>query len=178
MNVSRYHCGLAFGIFILTFNKVTLLYNSCIPERFQRLGQSLIWLCQTRSCNLKVMKKSTFFLFAIGAHNQWGPLGSWVVCCLHLKKDFCSCTERRGGQWCGIFHYHSTASIKQRLLFFPCRICFLNWLSLFLSWIKTHPNTTGQFEKTMAVNHRYPKIKHAKHNFQVHLYWLPGYDTW
>ena len=33
-----------------------------------------------------------------------GPLGSWIVCCLHFKIEFRSCD--RGRQWCGIFHYH------------------------------------------------------------------------
>ena len=35
-----------------------------------------------------------------------GPQGSWSVhvCCLRLKKEFCSCA--RGRQWCGIIHYY------------------------------------------------------------------------
>jgi len=29
---------------------------------------------------------------------------SWIVCCLHLEKEFRSCA--RGSQWCGIHHNH------------------------------------------------------------------------
>jgi len=35
-------------------------------------------------------------------------------------------------QWCGIFHYHCwTASIKPRLRFSPCRLCFPRIFTLF-----------------------------------------------
>jgi len=60
------------------------------------------------------------------------PQGSWIVCCnsLQLKIEFRSCA--RGRQWCGIFHYYWwTVSIKSRLLFSPCRLCFLRTFSFF-----------------------------------------------
>ena len=58
------------------------------------------------------------------SHYQYYVVWSRIVCCLHLKIEFRSCAK--GRQWCGIFHYHWwTASIKPRLLFFPCRLCFL-----------------------------------------------------
>jgi len=41
---------------------------------------------------------------------------------------------RQGRQWCNMFHYHWwLASIKPRMLFFSCRICFLR-ANPFLKW--------------------------------------------
>ena len=64
-------------------------------------------------------------------HQHWvlmrliflGPQGSWIVWCLYLKIQFRFCAW--GHQWCGIIHDHWwTASIKPRLLFSQCRLCF------------------------------------------------------
>jgi len=81
-----------------------------------------IELHQPHACN-----KSYYFLKTFS-----GLQGSWSVCCLHLKMEFCSCA--RGREWCGIIHYYWwTASIKPRLLF--SRAGYASW-GLFLHQFK------------------------------------------
>ena len=66
--------------------------------------------------------------------------------CLHLEIELRACARWR--QWCGIFHCHWwTASIKPRLLFSSCRLCFLR-IFHFLSWIKLCTCTTIWFRFT------------------------------
>lgn len=55
----------------------------------------------------------------------FGPLGSWIVCCLNMKIELRSCSKGAVSDVICNYHWFSTVSIKSRLLFTPCRICFL-----------------------------------------------------
>jgi len=70
-----------------------------------------------------------------------GPQGSWIVCCL-LKKAFRSCPMWR--QWCD-YHWRK-ASIKPRLLFFPCRLC------LFRDFPFLSRNHIGNYKRYKTTN--------------------------
>jgi len=61
------------------------------------------------------------------------------LCCLHLQNI--------APKWCGLFHNHWwTASIKSRLLFSQCRLCFLGAFFLRIIYMKT----IFMFQDTMA----------------------------
>jgi len=42
-----------------------------------------------------------------------GPQGSWIVCCLHLKKEFRSCA--RGHQWCDMHQWSGIFPFDEQL---------------------------------------------------------------
>jgi len=69
-----------------------------------------------------------------------GPRGSWIICCLHVRKEFRSCD--RGRQWCGILHYHWwTSSIKPMQDMLPVVFPFhlFNWTYFPYSAILARP---------------------------------------
>jgi len=94
-------------------DNVMLMINQQLFTIYVERQMTIFYFIQKRpELNFKPTLIKTFIVFIF-----FGPLGSWVVCNLHMKIEFNSCT--RGRPWCGIFHYYWTTSIKPKLLYSP-----------------------------------------------------------